>query len=281
MTETVLPFAVLGDPVEHSVSPDMFRAAFQEMGIAAGYDRRRVDAADLVETMNALCSGGGGGNVTLPHKQIAAEIVDRPSVAVIRSGACNCFWADADGMIAGDNTDVDGLLAAVARLPGFEMTGARVLVLGAGGAGRAAVLACERGAAESVWLRNRTRSRAERILEDFGDGSLNLRLADLEQLDEFDLIINATSLGLRSSDPLPLDLDDVKGRYALDLVYGPDDDTPWVRCARANGMIAADGLHMLVEQAALSLERWFGREAPYACMKRAALRALGRLCVAD
>lgn len=278
----VLSFAVLGDPVEHSISPDLYRAAFEEMGIEAGYDRHRVDAADLTEAMRTLCSEGGGGNVTLPHKQMAAEIVDRPSEAVVRSGACNCFWADADGVIAGDNTDVDGLLAALAELPGFEMAGARVLVLGAGGAGRAAVLACERGAAERVWLRNRTHSRAERLLEDFAPGRLNLCLADLEQTNEFDLIINATSLGLRSSDPLPLDLSDVRGRYALDFVYeSGNDGTPWVRCARANGMIAADGLHILVQQAGLSVERWFGREAPYACMKLVALRALGRLCQDD
>ena len=116
------------------------------------------------------------------------------------------------------------------------------------------MLACERGAAESVWLRNRSRSRAESLLEDFAAGRLDLCLADLEQLNEFDLIINATSLGLRSSDPLPLDLSDVRGRYALDFVYASGDDgTPWVRCARANGMIAADGLHLLVQQAGLSV----------------------------
>ncbi|MEE9207168.1 MAG: shikimate dehydrogenase [Gemmatimonadota bacterium] len=282
MTETVLSFAVLGDPVEHSVSPDMYRAAFEELGIAARYGRQRVNRPSLAAAMSALCDGGGGGNVTLPHKQAAAEIVDLPSEAVVRSGACNCFWADADAQIAGDNTDVDGLLAAVARLPRFEMSGARVLVLGAGGAGRAAVLACERGGAESVWLRNRTSSRAEKVLSDFGTARLDLRLADFKQLSEFDLIINATSLGLSSSDPLPLNLAEVRAGYALDLVYGRDaDGTPWVQSARAKGMVAADGLDMLVQQALLSVERWLGCEAPAACMKRAALKALGRPWLAD
>lgn len=274
-----LPFAVLGDPVAHSVSPQMYRAAFAEMGIEARYDRRRVGEPDLAGAMKALCSEGGGGNVTLPHKQMAAGLIDAPTEAVVRSGACNCFWADGAGGIAGDNTDVEGLLAALARLPGFGMSGARVLVLGAGGAARAAVLACERGAAQSVWLHNRTRSRAEKLMQDFGTEGLQLRLAELEKLGEFDLLINATSLGLRSADELPLDLSGVSAGFALDLVYGTGEEgTPWIRQARARGMIAADGLTMLVQQAVLSVRCWFGRQAPEASMMRAALQALGRRC---
>ncbi|MBA3496426.1 MAG: shikimate dehydrogenase, partial [Gemmatimonadales bacterium] len=108
-------FAVLGDPVAHSLSPAMHNAAFRVLGLRAVYVALRVDAGTVPALMRGLSHAGGGGNVTIPHKELAAQAVDRREPAVERLAACNAFWGE-DGAIVGDNTDVPGLLAALDHL---------------------------------------------------------------------------------------------------------------------------------------------------------------------
>ena len=283
-----LRFALLGDPVRHSISPAMHRAAFDVLGLDAEYTARRTAPDEVGPIMRG--ADLAGGNVTLPHKLRAARALARPSAAVRATGACNCWWRRPDGELAGDNTDVGGLHTAVSRF-GFQPRGARVLLLGAGGAARAAVHALLEGGASSVEVLNRTPARAhalrDRALAHATDADRAAgRVADAVRVvaaphagTTYDLVLNSTSLGLSSGDPLPLELDRgaVGARFsaAFDMVYAAG-GTAWVRHARALGIRATGGLDMLVGQAALSLERWFpGCAAPFEAMREAAVAALG------
>ena len=275
-----LRFVLLGDPVRHSISPAMHRTAFEILGLDAEYTARQTAPGEVGSIMRS--ANLAGGNVTLPHKLRAARALARPSAAVRATGACNCWWRRTNGELAGDNTDVGGLRMALSRL-GFQAQGARVLLLGAGGAARAAVHALLEGGVSSVEILNRTAARAHALRDrtvahatDADRASAAVRVAAAPPSGAtYDLVLNSTSLGLGSGDPLPLDLDRAGdwGRFgaAVDMVYAAG-GTAWIRHARSLGIGAADGLDMLVGQAALSFERWFpGLEAPFEAMRDAAV----------
>lgn len=272
-----LAFALLGCPVEHSVSPAIHRAAFARLGVDAGYEAVPV-RADGLEAAMRTWAGRGGGNVTLPHKEPAAALLEAPREAVRATAACNCFWRDPSGELAGDNTDVGGFLAAVRELPvPGGLPGTRALLLGAGGAARAVLYALLEAGAARVDVANRTVARARELVQRVGSGAEErARVVPFgdRPASDYDVVVNATSLGLRPSDPLPLRLDGAEVGAVLDLVYGPG-GTRWTRHARELGTPAADGLGMLVHQAALSLRRWLpGTEPPLTAMREAARRAL-------
>lgn len=252
-------FALLGDPVAHSLSPAMHNAAFRVLGLPAVYVPLRCAGGDVSALIGALSRAGGGGNVTVPHKDVAARALDRASVLVERLGACNVFWGETDGSCVGDNTDVAGLLAALDALaaPGPW------LVIGTGGGARAVVgAALERGIALAVSSRSEDRRRG---FESWA-GEQGVRLTDPA---ECGTVINATPLGLGADDPLPLSDAPPRAVAALDMVYGRG-DTAWTRAMRAAGLRAADGRTMLVAQGAASLERWFpGVCAPVEVMRAA------------
>lgn len=274
-------FVLLGDPVGHSLSPALHAAALGELGIAAVYRRIRAGAGEVEALMRSVAGGGGGGNVTLPAKQGAAAALDEASAAVEATGACNCFWGGAAGL-SGDNTDVEGFRRAVAGLvpgsaAGEGLAGRRVLLLGAGGGARAVLHACREEGVEAVHVLNRTVPNAEEAVGEVGgDDSRFSVLVDREDLDaRYDLVVNATSLGLDAEDPLPMELADLEVGAAFDLVYGPG-GTAWTGHARRLGIPARDGLEMLVRQAAASLRRWLGVDPPLETMRRAARAGAGR-----
>ena len=260
-------FALLGDPVDHSLSPAIYNAAFQALGLEAIYVAMRVEPAQVGPVMRALARANGGGNITVPHKARASAAVDRPGPAVRAIGACNVFfWEDG---LRGDNTDVPGFRAAAEHLMKGPLTGRRVLLLGAGGAARAALHACQLSSAKRVHVLNRTVENAERMVRELDARQLAQVMAGPEDLGSgYDLVVNATSLGLDGSDPLPLDPTTVKADALLDMVYA-EGGTPLVRKARESGMVAEDGHRMLVEQAAAAFELWFEQEAPREAMRAA------------
>lgn len=270
---------MLGDPVAHSLSPRIHTAAIEACGLDATYVARRCSAAELASAMRELADAGGGGNVTLPHKRAAAEVLDLRTAAVERTGACNTFWAQ-DGALCGDNTDVVGFAAALEAFVGAEPP-RRVLLLGAGGAAAAVLVALLESGVRDVVVANRTRGRAETLVREVGGAEARgagdagdagrVRVVEPAALvDEapFDLAVNATSLGLHDGDPLPLAVGDARFAAAFDLVYAPG-ETRWVREARAAGLAAVDGREMLVRQAAAAFERWWGREGPVEVMRAA------------
>lgn len=263
--------ALLGDPVSHSLSPTFQNAAIRAARLDAVYLALRCDAAAFPGLLHGIGAAGGAGNVTIPHKELAATLVQRSSAAVQRTGACNTFWEEA-GVLCGDNTDVAGIAAALRALLGAPLTGARVLLLGAGGAARAALCALVDECAAEVAICNRSPARAESLATRFAHTPLRIRIvrdgAELRGT-RWDVAINATSLGLRPGDPLPLAEEaGVRLDAALDLVYAPA-ETPWVHHLRGQGVAAADGLEMLLQQGATAFTCWWGRPAPLAAMRAA------------
>jgi len=267
---------LLGDPVAHSASPEIQNAAFEQAGVDGVYVAVRCAADDLSGFMHGLARAGGGGNVTLPHKEKAASVLDVPSEAVRRTGACNTFWGS-DGKLCGDNTDVAGFRRALGIFLEKSASGARVLLLGAGGAARAALLGLLDEGVDEVLLYNRTAERARAVARRIGGERARVVPAVHELAGEgFDLVVNATRLGLDPRDPPPFDLS-VLGRAgaALDLVYGRH-KTAFCQAAEQRGIRNADGMEMLVQQGAVAFEHWWGEEAPTEVMRAAIRRSLGR-----
>jgi shikimate dehydrogenase len=268
-------FALLGDPVDHSLSPVIYREAFRYLGITATYEARRIpaDRHDLLRsTLRALASRGGG-NVTIPHKRTAAAYVDVRLTAAERSGAVNCFWKDRSGRVLGDNTDVSGFRSAVRDFGSLTLRDASVLLLGAGGAARAVAVACADEGVKRLSLLNRTPARAAEAIQDLSAGEW-ARTVSVEEARQFryDLVVNATSLGLAPEDPLPIALGGLSAGHALDLVYGAA-GTPWTVHADSLGIPARDGLSMLIQQAVHSVDRWFGVGAETEDLAAAMLKA--------
>lgn len=262
-------FAVIGRPVAHSLSPALHAAALAARELDAVYVALPCEAAEVEGLVRGLALAGGGGNVTLPHKARVAETVDRRTAAVERTGACNTFWAE-DGVVWGDNTDVAGFRGAVARVRPGGVGGARVLLVGAGGAARAALAGLVDDGVAEVAILNRSLSRARALADTLGAGRARV-LDGPEALSELevDLVVQATSLGLAAGDPVPVDLGALRAVGAVfDLVYGAR-ATPLVRAARALGVPAADGREMLVLQGAAAFRRWFGDPVPVDTMRRA------------
>lgn len=256
-------FAVLGDPVQHSLSPMMHNAAFRALGLSALYVPLRCSSRDLPGLLGGLARAGGGGNVTLPHKELAARLVQDASPAAREVGACNTFWRHAD-RVRGDNTDVDGVLEA---MKGLGVNGGSWLIAGTGGGARAVVAAARRAGA-SVAVRSRDPARAEEFRA--WVGSRNVPLAEVA---DCDVAVNATPLGLRRDDPSPIPIEAMPGaRAALDLVYAPG-ATPWVQALRERGVAAADGRTMLLAQGVEAFRRWFPDRDPPVEVMRAALDA--------
>ena len=274
--------ALLGDPVAHSLSPRLQNAAFRAAGLDGVYLALRSSGEDLAGLLRGIAGAGGGGNVTIPHKERAARAVDRRSPAAARTGAVNTFWQE-EGRVHGDNTDIAGCIRALeSLLPPGEVRGRRVLLLGAGGAARAALLALEELGAKQVNVWNRTPARARTMLEALDPVGPAVRILEghipgevlrpgseagsaqgsFRVPDETSLVINATARGLGADDPHPLPLDVLRpGTPLLDLVYRPE-ETRWIREGRAAGHPAADGGIMLVEQGIAAFERWWGQAAP-------------------
>jgi len=257
-------FALLGRPVAHSLSPRMHNAAFAAMGIGATYVALDCTAATLPALVTTLTESGGGGNVTVPHKAVAAGAVTRMVGAP--SEACNTFWSES-GKAVGTNTDVDGILGAIDLL---EASADTWLIIGTGGSALAAVAAGARRGAR-VAVVSRSDARASEFL-----GRAEGLGAGLAKASECTLIINATPLGMGDSDHLPLRPEAVpQARFALDLVYRAG-ETAWVRAMRSAGVRASDGREVLIGQGAAAFERWFpGRMAPVEIMRAAVRAGLG------
>lgn len=269
-------FAVVGDPVSHSLSPVIHNAAMRAMGLDGIYVAIRARADELAGLVKGLARAGGGGNVTLPHKEKAVSLVEAATPAVRRTGACNTFWLK-DGLIQGDNTDVEGFSRAVAVFVGPAPRLGRVLLLGGGGAARACLVGLLDLGVGEIHLLNRTLERARVVARRIGGSKVRV-LEDPRALsgEAYDLVVNATSLGLAAGDPSPLSFD-LLGRVgaAMDLVYGPR-PTRFQEEARQGGIRVTDGLEMLLQQAAVSFEGWWGVPPPLPVMREALEKAARR-----
>ncbi|HXJ29295.1 MAG TPA: hypothetical protein VNG35_01570 [Gemmatimonadales bacterium] len=259
--------AVLGDPVAHSLSPVMHNAAIAALGLDAVYVALRTPSAAVPDTLTTLTALGVAGNVTVPLKGAAERCVARKTDLCARSGSCNTFWVE-QGTLVGDNTDVP---AIAAELKAMGVDGGRWLVLGTGGSARAVAIAAAHAGAELV-VRSREPARANAFAEWASAQGARARAATGPEA--ADTIVNATPLGLRDNDPLPLDNGPAEPRAVLDLVYRPG-TSRWVRELSRRGITARDGRGVLVRQGALAWQRFFPQESPPVEVMRAAVeRAL-------
>lgn len=261
--------AVLGHPVGHSRSPAMQNAALAAVGLGDEWSYEAIDVApDAFEAHVRAMPGEGfvGANVTVPHKERALRLADTTSSVANAVGAANTLSFKL-GKIHADNTDAGGLIHA---LPG-RVRARRALVLGAGGAARAAIwaLAAEHAVVDVVEVWNRTSGRAEEVALQLGGAPI-----ETPRLSNYGLIVNATSVGLLGENPFEELLPLAEGhldseQVVVDLVYG-DKPTRLIEAAKAVGAHAVDGLEILVQQGALSFQIWTGREAPLDTMRSAA-----------
>lgn len=260
-------FALIGNPVSHSSSPTIQNAAMGDLELDGVYVALKANWEEMVGFVRGLAMSGGGGNITLPHKEKAATVVDVRSDAVKRTGACNTFWWE-DGRIHGDNTDVEGFSRALEGFLGGPPARQKVLVLGAGGAARACLVALMDGGVGEVHILNRTRDRARVVARRIGGARVRVLDDQLEtESQTYDLVVNATRLGLEKDDPLPLNLRGLSRAGAvMDMVYRPE-PTPFVEAARELGIKAVDGMEMLVQQGAVSFERWWGQKPSLEVMR--------------
>jgi len=274
-TASTRTLALLGDPVGHSFSPIMQSAAIASAGVDAVYVALRCGGDDLGGLVRGIAGAGGGGNITIPHKEPAARIVDEPSEAVRRTGACNCYWFE-DGKVHGDNTDVEGFRRALGTLTPGTHVGMDVLLLGAGGAARAVLTALLDEGVREVVLLNRSTERARAVARRIGGDRVRvLQTADEAGGRNFDLVVNATSVGLNEGDPSPVALDALGTvGSVMDLLYGGR-PTRLLSVAAELGIKAVDGRSMLLHQGAVAFERWWpGHEAPVSVMEEALQRAV-------
>jgi shikimate dehydrogenase len=252
---------VLGHPVAHSRSPAIQNAAFEAVGLDWRYVKLPVEPRLFEETVRALPgSGYRGANVTIPHKLAALRVATSASPAARAVGAANTLTFEPDGTIHADNTDVPGLLEVIPLTRGRT-----ALVLGAGGAGRAAAYALRSAGADvAVW--NRTPERAERLARELG-----VRAVTNGQ--RADIYVNCTSIGLDGRPDgvkdLPLSADYVgAGSCVVDMVYRAG-GTPLLHAAQAWGARTIDGLEVLIAQGAASFTRWTGRPTERKAMREA------------
>jgi shikimate dehydrogenase len=257
--------AVLGHPISHSRSPAIHNAAFAALGIEAEwrFEALDVEPERFAETVASMPADGFvGASVTVPHKLEALRIAATASDAAREIGAANTLSFD-DGEVRADNTDAEGLLGSLPSSP----RGRRALVLGAGGAARAVVWALAgAGARPGVW--NRTAERARLLADTFG---VDL-IPGEPDASAFDLIVNATSVGLGdgSMTGLPLEAGSFRpDQTVVDLVYG-NAQTELITAARGAGATTVNGLEVLVRQGAASFRIWTGLEPPIEAMRAAA-----------
>jgi 3-dehydroquinate dehydratase/shikimate dehydrogenase len=258
-------YGVAGDPIEHSLSPQMMNAAFRRENLNSVYLALHAKSLDdLIKCAREIPIHGM--SVTMPFKQDIIGHLDNCEPLCQKVGACNTVIRSQDGKLYGFNTDVAGIIRPLEqRLP---IAGAKMLVLGAGGAARAAVFGLrERGA--SVFILNRTPQTAQKLARE--SGAKAIKRDDLKKI-QFDVIINATSVGMGNGKSI-LEEKEMNARIAFDLVYNPV-DTKFLQTARAKGMAVITGIEMFVQQGARQFEIWTGKPAPAAEMQHVVVTEL-------
>ncbi len=275
---------IFGFPIGHSLSPAFQQAALDHYEIYARYEAWETSPADLGAAVARLRDCGYmGANVTVPHKVEVMAHLDEVDELARLIGAVNTIVKRGERLI-GHNTDAGGFVESLRRAGGFDPEGRRALLLGAGGAARAAAFALARGGASELVIANRTLERAAALAAELGgdgDGVIAIHLADAASLGEAaahaDLVVNSTTVGMRHTpeqdkSPLP---DGVLGcgSVVYDMVYNPA-RTPLLAQAELAGATAVGGLSMLIHQGAAAFELWTGKRAPLQVMFDAAERAM-------
>ncbi len=281
----------MGSPIRHSASPAMHNAAFAALGLNWRYLAFEVDPKNLCAAIDgARAMGFAGLNLTVPHKLLAVDMVDALDASAKTWGAVNVIKFDSGAGIlpansshtgkmpmplkaraTGYNTDADGLVNSLREDLALELCGLKVLLLGAGGAGRTAALKLASEKVAELFLVNRTQNKVEDIAREIKTQFPDVKVAANYPKQAVDLILNATSLGLKAEDASPLDgkqFSFKQTRAVYDMIYCPA-ETALLKAAKAAGCRTANGLGMLLHQGAKAFEIWTGQSAPIKVMRRA------------
>jgi shikimate dehydrogenase len=263
--------AVYGSPIGHSASPTMHNAAFAALGLDWRYLAFEVDPKNLRAAIaGAKAMNFAGLNLTVPHKLLAVEMVDELDESAKKWGAVNTIRFGPEGAV-GFNTDAGAITQSLREGLNLELRGAKVLLLGAGGAGRTAALKLASEKVAELFLVNRTQSKAKGIAREIKKQFPAVSVSVGYPETKVDLILNATSLGLKASDPLPFDENQFslkQTRAVYDMIYRPA-ETRLLAAAKKSGCKTANGLGMLLHQGAKAFEIWTGKPAPLDVMRRA------------
>ncbi len=262
-------YGVVGDPVSHSLSPAMLNAAFRRENVNAVYlalHAKSID--DLLDCVRDIPIAGL--SITMPYKEQILKQLGKSDAWTTKVGACNTVVRGQDSKLYGFNTDVNGVVRPLEMR--MRLQGAKILVLGAGGAARAAVFGVkERGA--DVYILNRTPAAAQKLAKQAKAKAINRTM--LKKL-AFEVIINATPVGMEGNrDPLPISEAEMNAKYFFEMVYTPA-ETPMVKMARARGIHVILGSEMFVQQGARQFEIWTGKPAPIVDMQRVVEHALAQ-----
>ena len=284
---------VYGYPIKHSASPAMHNAALTALGLNWRYLAFEVHPDDLPSAINgARAMRFVGLNLTVPHKLLAVELMDVLDESAKQWGAVNTVrfeGKDATGnwrpvaqlteppcevRTQGFNTDAEAITRSLREDLKLQPADARILLLGAGGAGRVAALKLAQDGAGELFLVNRTQSKAEAVAREIKQRFPQLKVQVGYPKSEIDLVLNATSAGLNAGDPLPFDTAQfslAQARTAYDMIYRPT-ETPFLQAARKAGCRVANGLGMLLYQGAKAFELWTGKNAPINIMREALVK---------
>jgi len=256
-----LILGIMGDPVDHSLSPKMHNAALRHLRLSGIYTRFRVTLQDLSRALDSVrCLGIRGVNLTMPLKQEALRFLDSIDGRAGECGAVNTVLNE-KGYLKGFNTDVDGFIDSLKETP------RAAVVLGSGGAASAVLLALSDLGSESIVM-GRTREKVELLARKFGARPMSFDLRALTEV-KWDLLVNATPLGMRGFPDLEIPVEALKpGRIVFDLVYSPR-ETTLLKLARRRGCRVIEGLELLVNQGARSFRLWTGMEPPLQVMREA------------
>jgi 3-dehydroquinate dehydratase / shikimate dehydrogenase len=259
-------YGVAGDPIEHSLSPVIMNTALRRENVNGVYVALHAKTVkDLIYCIREIPLHGL--SITMPYKQAVLEYLDNTDAHTSKIGACNTIVRGQDGKLYGFNTDIAGVVRPLEQRITIE--NAKVLVLGAGGAARAAVFGLKERGAE-VTILNRTSAKAQKLARQAK--ARTIKRADLKK-SVFDVIVNATPVGMSSTRECPLKDEEIQAKVVFDMVYDPV-ETRLLQVARAKGIAVIPGVEMFVHQAARQFEIWTGKPAPAGDMLRVVTIAL-------
>ena len=245
-------YLVIGNPIKHSLSPQLHNYWIKKNNIDAVYKREKLENSDLESLVLKIKNKKiNGVNVTVPFKKEVIQYLDTLSPEAKATKSVNTIYLQGNNVV-GHNTDIGGFELAIKNIK-YDLSGKRVLILGAGGVVSSLIFALKRMKVIEITLSNRTRTKAEDISNLFN----NLAIVDWGEIPNFDMIINATSLGLNNNDEFNLDFSKLKNKFFYDVIYNPQ-DTNFLKIARKFGNKTENGKKMFIYQAAEAFKIWHG-----------------------
>ena len=246
-------YLVIGNPITHSLSPELHNYWIKENGIDGIYNKKQLDENDLKEFFLKIKNKEiNGANITVPFKRDVISYLDELSLEAEKTQSVNTVYLK-DNKIIGHNTDIDGFELAMKNVD-YDVEGKKVLILGAGGVVPSIIFALYKMKVLSVTISNRTKTKAENLKNLFND----LEIVDWGEASNFDMIINATSIGLKKEDRLNLDFSKFKdSEFFYDVIYNPK-ETNFLKDGRNLGKKTENGKKMFIYQAAKAFKIWHG-----------------------